>query len=46
VHDNLANRVAIVDTLAGNRTANDWFFAGLNDVVTGKNSNDVVTTIS
>jgi hypothetical protein len=44
VHDNLANGVGVVDTLSGNKTANDWFFAGLNDVV-GKNSNDVTVTI-
>jgi hypothetical protein len=45
VHDNLSNGVAIVDTLSGNAAANDWFFAGLNDNVTGKNINDAVTTI-
>jgi sugar lactone lactonase YvrE len=46
VHDNYANGAAIGDQLLGNALANDWFFAGLNDSVTGKNSNDVVTTIS
>jgi len=45
MHDNVANGVAIVDRLFGNKTANDWFFAGLNDLVTGKNSNDVTVAI-
>src|SRR5262249_7606077 len=39
VHDNLANGVGIVDQLNGNALANDWFFAGLNDPITGKNGN-------
>jgi hypothetical protein len=46
VHDNYASGTAVADQLVGNALANDWFFAGLNDVVKGKNTNDVVTTIS
>ena len=46
VHDNYANGVAVADSLYGNSSANDWFFAGVNDVVKGKNKNEVVTTIS
>ena len=46
VHDNYANGVAVADQLYGNAAANDWFFAGINDLVTGKSINDVVTTIS
>jgi hypothetical protein len=46
VHDNSQNGVPVADQLLGNALANDWFFAGLNDVVKGKNNNDVVTTIS
>jgi hypothetical protein len=46
VHYNYANGAAIGDQLLGNALANDWFFAGLNDKVTDKNSNDKVTTIS
>ena len=45
VRDNYQNGVAIVDTLSGKKNANDWFFAGLNDLVTGKNSNDVTVAI-
>jgi sugar lactone lactonase YvrE len=45
VHDNYHNGVAVVDQLLGNAKANDWFFAGVNDSVTGKNSNDLITTI-
>jgi hypothetical protein len=45
VHDNIQNGVAVVDQLLGNAKANDWFFAGVNDSVTGKNSNDLITTI-
>ena len=45
VHDNIANGVGIVDTLSGNINANDWFFAGLDDTVTGKNGNDKTVTI-
>jgi hypothetical protein len=45
VHDNIANGVGIVDTLSGNIKANDWFFAGLDDLVTGKNANDKTVTI-
>jgi hypothetical protein len=37
--------VAVVDPLEGNYLANDWFFAGLNDKVTGKTKKDVVTRI-
>jgi hypothetical protein len=35
----------VADQLAGNLLASDWFFAGLNDKVTGKNKKDVVTKI-
>jgi hypothetical protein len=45
VHDNYVNGVAVADQLLGNSKAMDWFFAGVNDHVTGKNANDVVTTI-
>ena len=45
VHDNYQNGTAVADQLQGHTQANDWFFAGLNDVVKGKNKNDVVTTI-
>jgi hypothetical protein len=45
VHDNIANGVDIADQLHGNALANDWFFAGLNDPSTGKNSNDKTVTI-
>ena len=45
VHDNYQNRVAVADQLAGNLQASDWFFAGLNDKVTGKNNKDVLTKI-
>jgi CSLREA domain-containing protein len=45
VHDNFVNNVPVIDQLNGNTAANDWFFAGLNDIVTGKNKNDVVTAI-
>jgi hypothetical protein len=46
VHDNDVNSIAIADLLKGNKTANDWFLAGINDKVTGKNNHDVSTTIS
>ena len=46
VHDNIQNGVAVVDQLLGNAKANDWFFAGVNDSVTGKNTNDVITRIN
>jgi hypothetical protein len=45
VHDNVVNGVAVADQLFGNAAAFDWFFAGLNDTVTGKNSNDKTTQI-
>jgi hypothetical protein len=35
----------VADQLAGNRLASDWFFAGLNDKLTGKNKNGAVTRI-
>jgi hypothetical protein len=35
-----------LDHLYGNVNANNWFFAGVNDVIKGKNKNDVVTTIN
>ena len=46
VHDNSLNTTAVEDQLEGHTQANDWFFAGLNDQVTGKNHNDVITAIS
>jgi hypothetical protein len=45
VHDNYQNGVPVADQLAGNAQASDWFFAGVNDKVTGKNKKDVVTLI-
>jgi hypothetical protein len=36
----------VADQLAGNFMANDWWFAGLNDKVTGKNKNDAAARIS
>jgi hypothetical protein len=45
VHDNSQNGTAVEDQLEGHTQANDWFFAGLNDHVTGKNAKDVITTI-
>jgi hypothetical protein len=46
VHDNYQNGQPVTDGLYGNVNANDWFFAGVNDVIKGKNKKDVVTTIS
>jgi hypothetical protein len=46
VHDNSANGQPVSDQLLGNVAANDWFFAGLSDVIKGKNQNDRVTAIS
>jgi hypothetical protein len=37
---------AVVDPLLSNANPSDWFFARVNDSVTGKNNNDVITTIS
>jgi hypothetical protein len=45
VHDNVANGVAVADQLFGNAAANDWFFAGVNDTITGKNGNDKTVMI-
>jgi hypothetical protein len=45
VHDNYQGGVPVADVLAGNLSATDWFFAGLNDKVTGKNKQDVITRI-
>jgi Ca2+-binding RTX toxin-like protein len=45
VHDKYQSGVAVGDQLEGYLLASDWFFAGLNDKVTGKNKNDVVTKI-
>jgi hypothetical protein len=36
----------VADQLAGNLLAGDWFFAGPNDKVTGKNKNDPVRRIA
>jgi hypothetical protein len=46
LHDNRANGVAVADLLNGIKTANDWFFAGSNDQVTGANKNDTITAIN
>jgi Ca2+-binding RTX toxin-like protein len=46
VHDNYANGVAVADILAGNSKANDWFFAGVNDQVTGTNTTDKKTIVT
>jgi len=46
VHDNYSNGQPVTDYLYGDVNANDWFFAGVNDVIKRKNKNDVVTTIS
>jgi hypothetical protein len=35
----------VADQLAGNLLASDWFLARVNDKVTGKNKNDVLTKI-
>jgi hypothetical protein len=45
VHDNTSGGRPVADQLIGNTSANDWFFAGSNDVVKGKNKTDVVTSI-
>jgi hypothetical protein len=45
VHDNSANGQPLSDQLLGNASANDWFFAGLNDVVKGKSKTAKVTAI-
>jgi hypothetical protein len=37
--------VALTDQLISNVNALDWFFAGVNDKVTGKNSNAVTVAI-
>jgi hypothetical protein len=34
-----------VDQLLGTAEANDWFFARVNDSVTRKNNNEVITKI-
>ena len=46
VHDNYQHGQPVKDGVYGNVNANDWFFAGVNDVIKGKDKNDVVTTIS
>jgi hypothetical protein len=46
VHENYQHDMAVKDQLQGHTQANDWFFAGVNDLMTGKNPNDVTTTIS
>jgi hypothetical protein len=46
VRDNYQNRVAVADQLVWARKANDWFFAGSNDLVTGKSKNDVITWVN
>jgi hypothetical protein len=46
VHDNYVSGHAVADQLLGNAMANDWFFAGINDLVKGKSKNAVVTSIS
>jgi hypothetical protein len=46
VHDNSANGQPVADQLLGNASANDWFFAGLNDVVNGMSKTAMVTSIT
>jgi hypothetical protein len=46
VHDHYASGQAVADQLVGNGLANDWFFAGVNDAVSGLSANDVVTSIT
>jgi hypothetical protein len=46
VHDNYSGGKAVADQLVGNALANDWFFAGVNDVVKGKSKIAVVTSIT
>jgi hypothetical protein len=46
VHDNYASGKAVADQLLGNTSANDWFFAGVNDTVKGKSKNAQVTSIT
>jgi hypothetical protein len=46
VHDNDQPGQPVTDGLYGNVNADDWFFAGVNDVIKGKNKNDVVAAIS
>jgi hypothetical protein len=46
VHASDQSDVAVVDRLQGNAKANDWFFASLDDKVTGKNNIDVISIIS
>jgi hypothetical protein len=45
-HDNYQHGQPVKDGLYGNVNANDWFFAGVNYLIKGKNKNDVVITIS
>jgi hypothetical protein len=46
VHDNYASGKPVADQLLGNALANDWFFAGVNDVVKGKSKIAGVTSIT
>jgi hypothetical protein len=45
VHDNYSNSRPLADQLLGNAADNDWFFAGVNDVVKGKSKTATVTAI-
>jgi hypothetical protein len=44
--DNYQHGQAVTDYLIGDVNANDWFFAGVNDVINAKNKNDMVTMFS
>jgi hypothetical protein len=46
VHDNYSSGKPVADQLLGNALANDWFFAGVNDVVKGKSKIAQVTSIA
>jgi hypothetical protein len=44
-HKSSVNGVPVSDYRTGHARANDWFFAGVNDLVSGKNTSDVLTAI-
>jgi hypothetical protein len=46
VHENYVSGQPVADQLLGNASANDWFFAAVNDTVKGKSNNAVVTSIT
>jgi hypothetical protein len=37
--------VPVSDHLTGNARASDWFFAGVKDLLSGKNKSDMITAI-